>query len=225
VLRAVASQRVALEDSLVRAPGVLGQGRAVLRDVGYALGVVDPMLSALRPVAPRLAVLLGEAVPFGRDLVPALNEIRGLFPSAERALRRFVGVERKGVPALNSLSQALSRALPIAAGVRPYAPDVTAGFFNGVGGAQSGGYDANGHYLRALAILQGTGGASLSGLLSILGNATLNLGPLNGARTGLLSPCPGGGGPSGLDATNPWINPPVLKGTGSLCKAADDQRP
>jgi hypothetical protein len=140
-------------------------------------------------------------------------------------LRRFVGVERKGVPALNSLSQALSRALPIAAGVRPYAPDVTAGFFNGVGGAQSGGYDANGHYLRALAILQGTGGASLSGLLSILGNATLNLGPLNGARTGLLSPCPGGGGPSGSDGSNPWTAPDTLKGAGTLCNPANDQKP
>ena len=224
VLRSVAGRRAALSDSLVRAPGVLRQGAGVLSDVDFALGVLDPMLSALAPVAPRAAVLLRRVVPFGRYLVPALEMIRGLFPAAERALDGFVPVERRGVPAIASLTRTLSRALPIAVGFRPYAPDVTAGFFNGVGGSAFGGYDANGHYLRVGALLQG-GGSSLSGLLGVLGNATLALGPLSGARTGLISPCPGGGGPSPPDGSSPWLSPDIPTATGTLCNPAHDQRP
>jgi hypothetical protein len=224
VLREVASQRGALADSLVRAPGVLARSDAVLGRVDSALSVVDPMLSALVPVAPRLASLLRVTVPYASDLIPALNDIRGLFRPARRALNGFIPVERRGVPALHSLSTALTKLLPILSGLRPYVPDVAAGFFNGVGGSAFGGYDANGHYLRVSALLQG-GGASLSGLLSLLGNATLALGPLNGARTNLLSPCPGGGGQPPVDGSAPWTSPDSLKAAGTLCNPSDDQRP
>jgi phospholipid/cholesterol/gamma-HCH transport system substrate-binding protein len=223
-LRQVASQRVALSDSLVRAPAVLGQARRVLADTSYALGQVDPMLTALAPVAPRAATLLRGVVPFGKDLIPTLNEIRGIFPGAETALNNFVPVERQGVPALNSLSTALTNVLPIVSGLRPYAPDVTAGFFNGVGGSAFGGYDANGHYLHSRLILQ-AGGASLTGLLSILGKATTVIPLLSGARTGLLSPCPGGGGPPAPDGSSPWNNPDTLKSAGTICNPSHNQRP
>lgn len=223
-LRQVASVRSALADELTRAPAVLGQARTVLANTDTTLGVVNPMLSALQPVAPRLATLLRQVVPFGQNLVPTLNEIHGLFPSAETALHRFVPVERKGVPALNSLATALRKLTPILSGLRPYAPDVVAGFFNGVGGSAMGSYDANGHYLRTRLLLQG-GGVSLAGLLSILGDATLKLPVLSGARSGLVSPCPGGGGPPSPDGSSPWTNPPTLPGIGKLCNPADDQLP
>jgi phospholipid/cholesterol/gamma-HCH transport system substrate-binding protein len=223
-LRQVASQRASLADSLVRAPGVLGQARRVLADTNYALGQVDPMLTALAPVAPRAATLLRQVVPFGQDLIPTLKEIYALFPGAERALNGVVPVAQKGVPALNSLTVALTRALPILAANRPYAPDVAAGFFNGVGGAQTASYDANGHYIHSRLVLDGAG-PTLSGLLSILGRASVKLPPLSGGRTGLLSPCPGGGAPPARDRTNPWTNPVTAKGVGQLCQPADDQQP
>jgi phospholipid/cholesterol/gamma-HCH transport system substrate-binding protein len=223
-LRQVASERAALADTLTRAPAVLQQARTVLAHTDTTLGVVNPMLTALEPVAPRLATLLRQVVPFGQNLVPTLNEIHALFPSAETALHRFVPVEKKGVPALKSLATALNKLLPILSGIRPYAPDLTAGFFNGVGGSAFGGYDANGHYLRARLILQG-GGTSLTGLLSILGNATLKLPGLSGGRTRLFSPCPGGGGPPSPDKTAPWLNPDTLPGVGILCNPSDDQLP
>jgi phospholipid/cholesterol/gamma-HCH transport system substrate-binding protein len=223
-LREVASVRGALADSLTRAPSVLTQARTVLSNTDGTLGAVNPMLSALQPVAPRLATLLRQVVPFGQDLVPTLNSIHALFPSAETALRRFVPVERTGVPALRSLATALQRLTPMLSGLRPYAPDITAGFFNGVGGAAFGAYDANGHYLRSRLLLQG-GGGSLSGLLSLLGQATLKLPVLSGARSGLVSPCPGGGGPPSPDKTAPWTNPPTSASIGMLCNPAHDQLP
>jgi hypothetical protein len=223
VFSEVAGERVALGDAVGRVAGVVGQARGVLVDTDRALVSVDPALVALRGVAPRVAVLLGRVVPFGRDLVPALSQIAGLLGPAERALRRFVPAERVARPALTSLTSALSGILPVLSGLRPYAPDVTAGFFNGVGGAGFGDYDANGHYLRARVALQG-GGASLSGLLGVLGQATLKLPGLSGARSGLLSPCPGGGAPSAPDASNPWTSPDTLTGAGTLCNPGDDLR-
>ncbi len=110
------------------------------------------------------------------------------------------------------------------AGLRPYTPDVVAGFFNGVGGAAGGAYDANGKYLRSELTVQGTG-ASLDGMLSIIGPLTGSLGPLGGGRSRLLAPCPGGGGPPAADGSNPWNNPDLLPGTGNLCNPADNQRP
>ena len=223
-LQQVASERAALADTLTRSPAVLDQARTVLANTSTTLGVVNPMLTALQPVAPRVATLLRQVVPFGQNLVPTLNEIHALFPSAETALRRFVPVERQGVPALQSLATALRRLTPILSGLRPYAPDITAGFFNGVGGSSMGGYDANGHYLRSRLVVQ-AGGTALSGLLSILGDATLKLPILSGARTRLFSPCPGGGGPPAPDGTSPWTNPPTLPGIPALCNPADDQLP
>ena len=71
--------------------------------------------------------------------------------------------------------------------------------------------------------LQG-GGTSLAGLLNLLGKQLGGVGPLNGERTGLLAPCPGGGNAPAVDRSNPWTTPDVLKDVGSVCNPGDDQR-
>lgn len=225
VLREVASQRAALQDTLVRAPGVLRQSTAVLADVNYTLTFLNPALRALQPVAPRLATLLRNVVPVTQNLVPTIAGIQALVSPATAALRAVPPVERQATPAVRSLTTALGELTPILSGLRPYAPDVVAGFFNGVGGAAGAAYDANGHYLRSLLTVQGTGGSSLTGILSLLGPLTGSLGPFNGGRSRLFAPCPGGGGPPAVDNSNPWNTPDVLPGAGNLCNPADNQRP
>lgn len=223
-LREVASQRAALGDLLVRAPGVLQQGRGVLADVNYTLHVLNPVLTDLQPVAPRLATLLRTVVPAARNAIPTIAGVQALIPSAKAALLALPPVERQATPAVRSLTSALAGITPILSGLRPYAPDVVAGFFNGVGGSTGGTYDANGHYLKSVLTLQG-GGSSLTGLLSLLGPLTGALGPFNGGRTGLLAPCPGGGSPPAADGSNPWTTADVLPGVSNLCNHAHDQKP
>jgi phospholipid/cholesterol/gamma-HCH transport system substrate-binding protein len=226
-LREVATQRTALEDALARAPAVLSQGTGVLRDVNFTLGVLNPVLSDLRPVAPRLGSLLRTLVPAARGAIPTVRGLEALVPGARRALVALPGIERVATPAVRSLTAALTPLIPVFAGLRPYAPDLVAGFFNGVGGAAGAGYDANGHYLKTLATISASG-ASLEGLLSTLGNLVGGLlGSVTGigsGRSGLVAPCPGGGSPPAGDGTNPWNAPDLLPNTGNLCDPAQNQQ-
>jgi phospholipid/cholesterol/gamma-HCH transport system substrate-binding protein len=224
-LREVASERTALQDALSRAPGVLKQGTAVLADTNYTLTALNPALRDLQPVAPRLGALLRALVPTARNLIPAVGGIQALIAGAEKALSEFPAVSRVATPAVRSLTAALTPLTPILAGLRPYAPDLVAGFFNGVGGAEGGGYDANGHYLKTLLGVQ-AGGASLTGVLNVLGKL---LGGLTGSILPVgnghhyIAPCPGGGSPPAADGTNAWTAPDLLPSTGVLCNPADDQ--
>jgi phospholipid/cholesterol/gamma-HCH transport system substrate-binding protein len=226
-LRTVASQRAALQDEIARAPAVLHQGTGVLRDTNFTLGVLNPVLRDLQPVAPRLGTLLRALVPAAKNAIPTIEGVQALVPSARKALRAFPAVEKQATPALASLTSALKPLLPILAGIRPYAPDLVAGFFGGVGGASGGGYDANGHYLKTLLQLQ-VGAGSLTGLLnalgSLLGNVVGSITGLNGGRSGLVAPCPGGGGPPAADGSNPWTQADVPAATGALCNPADNQK-
>jgi phospholipid/cholesterol/gamma-HCH transport system substrate-binding protein len=226
-LREVASQRAALEDAIARAPGVLNQGTGVLRDVNFTLGVLNPVLSDLRPVAPRLGTLLRALVPAARGAIPTVQGIESLVPGAKKALVELPPVEKIATPAVRSLTAALVPLTPVLAGLRPYAPDLVAGFFNGVGGAAGGTYDANGHYLKTVAAISASG-ETLTGVLSTLGGLLGGLlGTVTGVGTGrshLIAPCPGGGSPPASDGTNAWTTPDLLPTTGNLCNPADDQQ-
>jgi phospholipid/cholesterol/gamma-HCH transport system substrate-binding protein len=223
VLREIATQRSALADSISRAPAVLAQSTRVLGHLGGTLRVLDPVLVHLRPAAVRLGTLLRAVLPAAANAIPTLQALQRLVPGAEAALEAFPAVERVATPAVNSLTTLLRVISPSLSSLRPFTSDVVGGFFNGVGGATAGTYDANGHYLHGLATIQG-GGASLTGLLNLLLGHPGTLGPFGGERTGLLSPCPGGGGPPAADRSNPWNFPDILPGAPTVCKPSNNQR-
>jgi phospholipid/cholesterol/gamma-HCH transport system substrate-binding protein len=202
---------------------VLLQARGVLADTSYALGVLNPVLRDLGPVAPRLASLLRAVAPAARGAVPTIRGVQALVAPAKRALLAFGPVERKATPAVNSLTSSLGPITPILSGLRPYVPDQVAGFFEGVGGDSGGYYDANGHFARIAPIISGTA-TSLTGLLGLLGGLTSALPVLNGTQTGMLASCPGGGGPPASDRSNGWTSPDALTAAGTVCNPANDQK-
>jgi phospholipid/cholesterol/gamma-HCH transport system substrate-binding protein len=198
---------------------VLSQSTGVLADLNYTLGILNPVLRDLQPVAPRLTTLLQKVVPAATGAVPTIKGVAALVPPAERSLSALPSLANKAVPAIKSLGSALPPVTPILAGLRPYAPDAVAGFFGGVGGYSGGYYDANGHYTR-VAFEGGPGG--FGGLLNLLGGVVSKLPPFNGTRFGLLSACPGGSVEASPNGGNPWTNPDVLPATGTLCNTANN---
>ena len=209
-LNELAAHRAGLADALDRAPAVLAQTRSTLRDLSQTLPAVDPLLERLGPAAPGLARLLGQLVPVTRDALPTFKQVRALLPQARRALAPIPALAATAAPALVTGTQALAAVTPIAAGLRPYAPDLVAGLFAGFGGSMSGYYDANGHYAR-IQFLYGAG--------SQPGNNAPNVGPLAGYKTGMNARCPGGASEPAADNSSPWVPP----GGESICNPKDDR--
>jgi phospholipid/cholesterol/gamma-HCH transport system substrate-binding protein len=218
-LRELASERTALEDLLARAPAVLTQGTGVLADVNYALGVLNPVLTDLRPVAPPLRRLLRAIVPAAANSIPTVKAVAATLPASKQALRALPPVVAQAVPAVNSLAAALPPITPVLAGIRPYAPEVVAGLFGGVGGYGGGYYDANGHYVR-ISPLFGPGG--FSGVLGLLNGVASQLPRFNGTRFGVLAACPGGAVEPSPNGGNPWNNVDALPASGNVCNPADN---
>lgn len=219
-LTELASERSALEDSLARAPGVLKQGTGVLTDANYALGVANPVVADLRPVAPKLAMLLADVLPAAANAIPTIKGVQALIPGASEALKKLPPVVNVAVPAVNSLGEALPGVTPMLSGLRPYTPEVVSGFFGSLGGDDAGYYDANGHYVRVSIQVAPT---SSGGLLSLLNPILSELPPFDGTRERLFARCPGGAVGPATSGGNPWTNLDTLPGAGNVCDPADDQ--
>jgi hypothetical protein len=107
-------------------------------------------------------------------------------------------LQATALPALSSTSSTLRRALPVFAGLRPYAPDIVGGLFNALAGSSSAYYDANGHYVRAAL------------------NAAINPSAAKSIRRGLTARCPGAAAEPADDGSNPWFDDP------SICNPEDN---
>jgi phospholipid/cholesterol/gamma-HCH transport system substrate-binding protein len=212
-LRALAGERGALEDLLARAPGVLNRARPTLARLRRTLAVVRPALRDARPVAAPLARVLRVLPGSARRSTPLIAALRRLMPALRRTLVAMPPLARDLVPTIEATTRAAGGFLPIFAGLRPYAPDLVAGLYNGFGGVSSGYYDANGHYAR---IAEQWGAGAIPGLGSAF--------PIPSApglfdyRTGLDARCPGAAVEPAPDGSNPWVPDP------SLCDPEDSHR-
>ena len=194
--------------SCARAPAVLG-------DVNFTLRVLNPALTDLQPVAPRLATLLRKVVPVAQNAIPTIAGVQALVPSAEAALRALPPVERKATPAVNSLTTAL----------KPTHPDPR--------GAAALHARRRGRLLqrrrrrerrrlrRQRPLPQGDRSRCRPAATRSPGCSTSSdrCSASRSARFGVerratvcSRPCPGGGSPPAADNSNPWTNPDVPPG-------------
>jgi len=196
-LRALANERTALQDALTRAPSVLRQARTTLTTTRTTLAQVRPALRELRPAAGPLADVLRKLPPTSRQARPVLDDLVALLPALRRTLAGAPALANVALPAVSSATSSIKAAAPIFTGLRPYAPDLVTGLFNGLGGYATTNYDANGHVAR---IGFSAGGAAAAGLANAGG-----LTALPGVRSGITARCPGAAADPAPDKSNPFI--------------------
>jgi len=178
---ALAAQRTALGESIQRLPGFMRLATTTFRNLRSALDVLTPLVSATKPVAPKLQQLLVELKPLAEDAVPTVRELSSVIsnpgpnndvldlvklgvPLAAVTVRnvRANGKVRKG--AFPQTTIALDDFTPELAIARPYAVDLT-GWFEGF--SHPGTIDANGNSSRVAAtlnVLSAADGSLLSSL-------------------------------------------------------------
>jgi phospholipid/cholesterol/gamma-HCH transport system substrate-binding protein len=190
---ALASQHVALGQSIQRLPGFMRLSNTTFVNLRSALDDLTPLVNASKPVAPKLQTLLTALKPFAQQSVPTVRDLANIVsrpgpandlieltslgqPLAAATVHNISANGKQRLGAFPQSTKALNDSTPELAIARPYAVDLT-GWFEGF--SHPGGYDANGAYSRV---------APIVGVGSI-NNGVLNLLPafLNAALRNLLA--------------------------------------
>ncbi len=177
---ALASQHVALGQSIQRLPGFMRLANTTFVNLRSALNDLTPLVNVSKPVAPKLVKLLTVLKPLAQQSVPTVRDLANIVsrPGAANDLIELTSLGQplaaatvhqilaNGKPRLGAFPQsvkALNDSTPELAIARPYAVDLT-GWFEGF--SHPGGYDANGAYSRVAPIV-GVGSIS-NGVLNFL---------------------------------------------------------
>jgi phospholipid/cholesterol/gamma-HCH transport system substrate-binding protein len=208
---ALASQHVALGQSIQRLPGFMRLANTTFVNLRSALDDLKPLVDDSKPVAPKLQKLLEQLKPLAEDSVPTVRDLSNIIkkPGADNDL---IELTKLGVPlsqatvrdinangkvrpgAFPISTTALNDSTPELATARPYAVDLT-GWFEGY--THPGTIDANGGASR-IAPVVGLGSIE-NGSLNIF-NSLLNILPGSSDRlqfaqqtltTGQGDRCPG----------------------------------
>jgi len=208
---ALASQHVALGQSIQRLPGFMRLANTTFVNLRSALDDLKPLVDDSKPVAPKLQKLLEQLKPLAEDSVPTVRDLSNIIkkPGADNDL---IELTKLGVPlsqatvrdinangkvrpgAFPISTTALNQSTPELATGRPYAVDLT-GWFEGY--THPGTIDANGGASR-IAPVVGLGSIE-NGSLNIF-DSLLNILPGSSDRlqfaqqtltTGQGDRCPG----------------------------------
>ena len=147
-LDALAFERESFGRALDGAPALFRQARGSLVDIRGALRDIRPALRDTRPLAKPSAEIFRKLDPLARRSIPVVRDARELIEPLLRTLEGVPPLAEVGVDALGSTASAVRDGRPIFEGLRPYAPDLGAALFGGLGASTMSAYDANGHYAR-----------------------------------------------------------------------------
>jgi phospholipid/cholesterol/gamma-HCH transport system substrate-binding protein len=187
---ALASQHVALGQSLQRLPGFMRLANTTFVNLRNSLDALTPLVNVSKPVAPKLQKLLEQLKPLAQDSVPTVRDLAHIICTARAGCtpsnpgqNDLIQLTALGVPlaavtvhnvnangktrpgAFPQSTIALNGSTPELATSRPYAVDLT-GWFEGY--SHPGGYDANGGYSRVAPVI-GIGSIQ-NGALNLFGN-------------------------------------------------------
>lgn len=210
-MAALADEGVALERALDRLPGSLGRASSTFADVRRTLDRLDPLVAASKPAAARTPALLRDLRPMAAALVPTIRDARALArrpgPGNDlvELLRATPELADVATPALRNARRSSAASRPVAAFIRPYAPELVGWARTFSAGTAS--YDANGHVARTQGIFNGNTVTDSK----LLGNSLRQLLGLTNPLTGLYSDdnravrrCPGANAQPLADRSNPF---------------------
>ncbi len=221
---AIASQNVALDQTLRRLPPVMRQANTTFVNLRAALDDLDPLVETAKPATKNLAPFLSELRPVVSKFVPLFRNLRltvarpGKANDTAELLAAMPDVQQRASKAFPHSEEAIAAFQPNLNFARAYVPDI----FNGLGkiGQAAGYYDGNGHYLRASTSMQNLFAYEAGTLKPITKGEQFDV---FGDSASIHRRCPGGATQSAADGSNPFVNPPFSGSSvnRSECNPAD----
>jgi phospholipid/cholesterol/gamma-HCH transport system substrate-binding protein len=205
----IASQNVALDQSLQRLPPVLRQSNTTFVNLRAALDDLDPLVETAKPATKNLAPFLAELRPVVSKFIPVIHNLRltvsrpGKANDAGELLATLPAVQELASNAFPHSEAAIAAFQPNLNFIRSYTPDL----FNAVGkvGQITGYYDGNGHYARVALAAQNLFKDEAGTLKPITKGQQYEA---FGSSAPVRRRCPGGATQSAADGSNPFTNPP-----------------
>jgi len=222
---AVAAHTASLNQALEQLPGTFRQGNTTFHNLRDALDDIDPLVATAKTATRDLAPFLGRLRPVVKRSVPVFRNLGlsvdrpGKPNDAPDILKALPATESRASVSFPHAVGAIHAFQPTLEFARPYMPDVMQAL--GKLGADSGYYDANGHYFRVLA-----GDANIfnwnSGTHLLEPIAPADQFDQFGPPTEFTR-CPGSATQSAGDASNPFVAPiwPQSGLDSSDCNPAD----
>jgi phospholipid/cholesterol/gamma-HCH transport system substrate-binding protein len=220
---AIATQNVALDQTLRRLPPVMRQANTTFVNLRAALDDLDPLVETAKPATKNLAPFLAELRPVLSRLVPFIRNLRltvarpGKANDTAELLAILPTVQERASSAFSHSEEAIAAFQPNLNFARAYTPDL----FNGLGkvGQAAGYYDGNGHYLRAATAVQNLFKYNAGSLEPISKGQQYEA---FGGSAPVHRRCPGGATQSAADGSNPFVDPPSSGSVNSSeCNPAD----
>jgi phospholipid/cholesterol/gamma-HCH transport system substrate-binding protein len=220
---AIATQNVALDQSLRRLPPVMRQANTTFVNLRAALDDLDPLVETAKPATKNLAPFLAELRPVLSKFVPFTRNLRltvsrpGKANDLGELLTVLPVVQERAAKAFPHAEDAIAAFQPNLNFARAYTPDL----FNGLGkiGQVAGYYDGNGHYVRAATAAQNLFSYNAGSLEPITKAQQFNA---FGESAPVHRRCPGGATQAAPDGSNPFVDPPSSGSVNSSeCNPAD----
>lgn len=216
----IASENIALGQTLRRLPPVMRQSNTTFVNLRAALGDLEPLVETAKPATRNLAPFLAELRPVFSKLVPFTRNLRltvdrpGKGNDLGELLATLPRTQQLVSKTFPHAEESITAFQPNLNFIRAYTPDL----FNAIGkiGQVAGYYDGNGHYVRGATALQ-----------NLFSYASGELKPLSrgeqfdafGGSASVKRRCPGGATQSALDGSNPFVGPGSVNP--SECNPAD----
>jgi phospholipid/cholesterol/gamma-HCH transport system substrate-binding protein len=220
---AIATQNVALDQTLRRLPPVMRQANTTFVNLRAALDDLDPLVNTAKPATKNLAPFLAELRPVLSKFIPFTRNLRltvarpGKANDTAELLATLPTVQQRSSRTFPHSEEAIAAFQPNLNFARAYTPDL----FNGLGkvGQVAGYYDGNGHYVRAATAAQNLFAYSGGSLNPITKAQQFEV---FGGSAPVHRRCPGGATQAASDGSNPFVNPPATGSVNSSeCNPAD----